>query len=193
MLAASALAIGMLLHSSRAGTGAHAATSGPKPTAHSPARTSKRHATRTSKRHATKPTRGGRSAAANGAQKRIRTGRQLLESGKVSASAAAESDLLAGAVDTRLLLVIKAIANLEPVDVLGFADPGPGASTPFRQMTLAETDPAASVSPPVYLQQMIALLHAHATFPPVRAQPVTLYDGQKVVRVEYSAPSPLGS
>jgi hypothetical protein len=115
----------------------------------------------------------------------------LLASGKVSASAAAESDLVAGTVDPRLLLVIKAIANVEPVDVLGFANPGPGASTPFRQMALAETDPAASVSAPVYLQQMVALLQAHATFPALHADQVTLPDGQKAVQVEYAAPSPL--
>jgi hypothetical protein len=109
----------------------------------------------------------------------------------VSASAAAESDLAAGAVDSRLLLVIKAIANVEPVDVVGFADPGPGASAPFRQMTLAETDAAASVSAAVYLHQMIALLLAHATFPAVHADQVTLPDGQKVVQVEYAAPTSL--
>jgi len=113
----------------------------------------------------------------------------------VSASAAAESDLESGAVDPRLLLVIMAVASLEPVDVVGFADSGPGASVgvPFRLMALAETDPAASVSASGYLQAMLHLLQAHATFPAFNhAGQVTLSDGQKVVQVEYAAPSPLG-
>ena len=193
VLAAGGLALGMLLHSSPAGTSAHAATSDPKPSTHAPGNKPKK--------HAAKSARAGGSAASgsraprvhdHAVQTRIRTGRQLLGTGTVSASAAAQSDLVAGAVDSRLLLVIKAIASVEPVDVLGFADPGPGAGTPFRQMTLAETDQASSVSAPAYLHQMIAVLQAHATFPAVHASQVTLADGQKAVQVEYAAPSQPG-
>jgi len=192
VLAVGGLVLGMLLQSSPAGPVAHTAAPDPKPSTHAPGTKSQS--------HATKPARGGRSDASgspahrarnHSVQTRIRTGRQLLASGNVSASAAAKSDLMAGAVDSRLLLVIKAIANVEPVDVLGFADPGPGAGTPFLQMDLAETDPAASVSAPVYLHQMTALLLAHATFPALHANQVTLPDGQKAVQVEYAAPSPL--
>jgi hypothetical protein len=192
VLVAAGLVLSMLLHSSVTSTGAHAPT-GPKASTHAPAKSSKR--------HATKQSRGGRSAAARRSpashalnrhvQARIRSGRQLLASGKVSASAAAESDLAAGAVDQRLLLVIEAIANVEPVDVLGFANPGPGASSPFRLMDLAETDPAASVSAPVYLHQMIALLQAHATFPAFSQVGQVTLNGQKAVQVEYAAPTPL--
>jgi len=193
VLAAGGLALGMLLHSSPAGTSAHAATSDPRPSTHAPVNKPKK--------HAAKSARAGGSAASgsraprvhdHAVQTRIRTGRQLLGTGTVSASAAAQSDLVAGAVDSRLLLVIKAIASVEPVDVLGFADPGPGAGTPFRQMTLAETDQASSVSAPAYLHQMIAVLQAHATFPAVHASQVTLADGQKAVQVEYAAPSQPG-
>jgi len=192
VLAAGGLAVGILLQSSPAAVGAHAAAPDPVPSTHAPGTKSKS--------HAAKPARGGHSGASgspahralnHGVQTRIRTGRQLLASGNVSASAAAESDLMAGAVDSRLLRVIKAIANVEPVDVLGFADPGPGADAPFLQMTLAETDQAASVSTPLYRQQLIALLHAHASFPAVHANQVTLGDGQEAIQVEYAAPSAL--
>jgi len=128
-------------------------------------------------------------------QTRIKAGKQLLSTGKVSASAAAESDLESGAVDPRLLLVIKAMANLEPVDVVGFSDSGPGSSAgvPFRLMTLGEAVPAASVSAPAYLQAMLHLLQAHASFPAFNHVSQATRSGQKVVEVEYDAPSPLGS
>jgi hypothetical protein len=192
VLAAGGLVLGMLLQSSPVSTGVHAATSDPKPSTHAPATTPKK--------HATKPAHGGGSAASSSpaprarnhnVEARIRSGRQLLDGGRVSASAAAKSDLLAGAVDSRLLLVITAISNVEPVDVLGFADPGPGPGAPFLQMTLAETDPAASVSAPLYRQQLIALLQAHGTFPAVHANQVALPDGQQAIQVDYAAPSPL--
>ena len=308
LLAAGALVLGMFLHSPLIGTGAHAATSGPKASTHAPASKSKRHAgrgSRASGHHSTKTKRinlanpavaTNRTAAASwvarqvgaaavvacdaqtcaaltnsgfsghqlqigmkstsllnvglvivtpelrtlitathpslgadvaptdlasfgsgnaevtvqvvypggaaayeaalsqSVQTRMKVGEQLLNTGKVSASAAAENDLAAGAVDPRLLLVLKAMANLEPVDVVGFADSGPGASAgvPFRLMALAETDPAASVSASAYLQAMLHLLQAHATFPAfTHVGQATLPDGQKVVQVEYAAPSPL--
>ncbi len=128
-------------------------------------------------------------------QARMKLGQQLLNVGNVSASASAANDLTAGAVDPRLLLVIKAISNLAPVRVAGFADSGLGASAgvPFRLMALAETDPAAAVSASAYLKALHHLLLAHATFPAFNhVRQATLSDGQKVVEVEYDAPSPLG-
>jgi hypothetical protein len=133
-------------------------------------------------------------ALSQNVQQRVKVGTQLLTTGTVSASAAAASDLAAGAVDPRLLLVIKAMASLEPVDVVGFADSGPGASAgvPFRQVALAETDPAASVAASAYLRAMLQLLQAHATFPAfTHVGHVTLPDGTKVVQAEYAAPSPV--
>jgi hypothetical protein len=133
-------------------------------------------------------------ALSQSVQTRKTVGEQLLNTKKVSASASAEADLQAGAVDPRLLLVIKAMANLEPVAVVNFADSGPGASAgvPFRLMALGEKDPAASVSASAYLQAMLQLLKAHATFPAFsHVTQVTLSNGQKVVEVEYDAPSPL--
>jgi hypothetical protein len=196
VLAAGGVAVGMSLQEPLAGTGVQA-TSGPKAGTHA---TAKR-----PKRHVVSPAAGAGSATGGGSpaptapsqdvQARMKLGKQLLNSGKVSGSAAAEGDLEAGAVDARLLLVIKAIADLEPVYVVGFADAGPGASAgvPFRLMTLGETDPAASVSAPVYLHQLIALLLAHATFPAFdHVGQVALADGQKAVQVEYAAPSALG-
>jgi len=132
-------------------------------------------------------------ALSQSVQTRMKAGKQLLSTGKVSASAAAERDLEDGAVDPRLMLVIKAMATLEPVDIVGFADSGPGASAgvPFRLMALGESDPAAPVSGSAYLQAMLQLLQAHASFPAFSHVAQTTLSGQKVVQVEYAAPSPL--
>jgi hypothetical protein len=128
-------------------------------------------------------------------QERIQLGTRLLNSGLVSASSAAESELTAGTVDPRLLLAIQALANQQPIDIVGFGDSGPvaGPGTPFRGVDLAETDISNAMSPTGYVQSMIALLKAHATFPAFASgRQVALPDGQTVVEVVYAAPSPLG-
>jgi hypothetical protein len=128
-------------------------------------------------------------------QARIQVGQQLLNSGRVTASPGAEGELNAGDVDPRLLLAIQALANQQSVDIVDFggsgAGGGPGA--PFRGVQLAETDLSGGMAPSVYVQSMIALLQAHATFPAFASgKQVTLADGQTVVQVVYAAPTPLG-
>lgn len=120
--------------------------------------------------------------------KRANIGKQLVSIGKVSTSASARSDLTSGSVDQRLMLIIKALAVVEPLDVVGFTDSGPGASSgvPFRLMVLAANDPAATVSAQAYLQAMLNLLQAHGA----HAIQTTL-NGHNVVEVGYSAPTPL--
>lgn len=127
-------------------------------------------------------------------QERMQLGEQLLNSGRVSASPTAESELAAGQVDPRVLLALQALTDQQPIDVLGFADSGPGASpgVPFRVVALAGTDPASGLTARQYLQQMGQLLNAHADFPAyTKAEPVKV-DGQPAVQIEYAAPSPLG-
>jgi hypothetical protein len=128
-------------------------------------------------------------------QDRIQFGKQLLNSGRVSASPGAEAELIEGAVDSRLLLAIQAVSNQEPVYIVGFVDSNPGASggVPlFRAAGLAEADPSGGTSP-AYLETMLSVLQAHATFPaPSLEAPVNLAGGQTVEEIEYLAPSPLG-
>ncbi len=128
-------------------------------------------------------------------QDRIQLGQQLLNSGRVSASATAQGQLAAGDVDSRVLLALQALATQQPIDVVDFGDSGPGAGPgiPFRTVDLAESDAAAGMAPSAYLQSMIRLLRAHANFPAfTKASQATLPTGQTVVEVEYPAPSPLG-
>jgi hypothetical protein len=128
-------------------------------------------------------------------QARIQAGEALVNSGFISASATAESELEAGDVDARLLLLLQALSNQEPIDVLTFAASGPSASpsVPYRGVQLAEFDPNAGVSRSEYLQVFQQVLNAAATFPaPWKAGPVTLPNGQTVVQIEYALPLQFG-
>jgi len=120
--------------------------------------------------------------------KRTNVGRQLVNTGKVYGD---KSDLAAGAVDPRLMLIIKALAPLEAVDAVGFADSGPGASAgvPFRVMYLGTTDPSGKRAAGAYLQAIKSLLQAHVGFPAPQFGAQTV-NGQKVVQIYYPAPSP---
>ncbi len=128
-------------------------------------------------------------------QARVQAGQSLLSGGNLTASAVAQSQLSAGDVDGRLLQALQALASQHPVDVIAFADSGPGAApgVPFRAAELSESDPASILSGPAYLQALIGLLRAHASFPALTsAKPMTLPDGETVIYIEYAAPSPVG-
>jgi hypothetical protein len=128
-------------------------------------------------------------------QERIQVGQQLLNSGQVSAAPKAKRALAAGRVDARLLLVIKAIIQVEPVKIAGFNDAGPGASVsvPYRRANLVGTDLAAGKSPAQYMQAIVSVLKAHASFPPIPyGHGITMADGQTGIQIMYFAPSPLG-
>jgi hypothetical protein len=129
-------------------------------------------------------------------QDRIRVGQELLNSGKLSAAPKAHAALVAGDVDPRILLAIKAlIQQLSGVKIASFGDSGPGVSpgVPFRAANFVATDLSAGETPQAYLQQMIAVLRAHASFPAIQhATPVTMANGLTAVGIMYFAPSPLG-
>ena len=129
-------------------------------------------------------------------QDRIRVGQELLNSGKVAAAPKARAALAAGDVDPRILLAIQALTQqLSGVEIASFGDSGPGASpgVPFRAANFVATDLSAGETQQAYLQQMIAVLRAHVSFPPIgHATPVTLFNGQTAVGIMYFAPSPLG-
>jgi hypothetical protein len=128
-------------------------------------------------------------------QARIQLGQQLLDSGQLTASPAAEAALEDGDVDPSLLLMLQSLADQEPIDVIAFEDGGPVASpgAPYRAVGLAEWDTASGLSQPAYLQWLAQTVNAHATFPaPLKDGPVTLPDGQAVAGIEYAAPSQLG-
>jgi hypothetical protein len=117
------------------------------------------------------------------------SGTYLLSSPRIKASATARRQLTAGQVDTRLLIVISALAGRRPFDVLAFGDSGPGASAgmPLRSVDLAEPGGAASMRAilaqlPVTLPAWFLAAHTETT----------VLAGRTVLQIEFPAPEPPG-
>jgi hypothetical protein len=87
------------------------------------------------------------------------------------------------------------VAGHQPISIVQFGNPGPGASAdlPLRYVDLAERDPAGHFSSATYIRSLRAYLStAEVTFRPASMATVVLVDGQAVLRIEVTAPSPLG-
>ena len=110
---------------------------------------------------------------------------------RLTLSGPAGNQLVAGQVDSRLMLAITVLAVHQPIDILGFGNIAPGgdAQMPLRYADLAENDQAANMSKSAYLKSITAFMAAH--YHQTRTQIVT-EGGQSVVRIEFTAPSPLG-
>jgi hypothetical protein len=134
---------------------------------------------------------------------RKRTGAALLNDSRITVSATARSQLVAGQADSRLLAALAALAGHQPVDIVQFGSLGPGASpgVPLRFADLAESVPAAHMDAAAYMRAAWAVLsRADPRIRPARAVSGTLQhqavsgmlQRQAVLRVEFTAPSPLG-
>jgi hypothetical protein len=119
----------------------------------------------------------------------------LLGNNRIALSQAAENQLNAGQVDPRLVLAIASLASDEPIDVAQFENVGPGASVglPLRFADITVDDNPANVSNAAYVSAMDAYLSSQrGSLGPVSGQ-AALSGGQDIFRVEFAAPSPLGS
>ena len=123
------------------------------------------------------------------------TGSDLVQVSGITVSAEAKQQLVAGQPDSRLLLAIASLATRQPVDILDFGNIRPGAdpAVPLRFMDLAESDQAAHTTGPAYLRALRTSLDAVSTlFRPTRIVTADLPTGQAVLRIEFTAPTPLG-
>ena len=127
------------------------------------------------------------------------SGAQLLHSGRIAAAAIARRELAAGEVDGRLLIAIAQMAATHPMFIVDFGVPAPGADQgiPLRQADLAEDahahHRAGHAVSAGYVRSMVSFLHGqHGQFRPARVQTVYLADGAAVLRIQFTAPSPLG-
>jgi hypothetical protein len=104
--------------------------------------------------------------------------------------------LTGGLVDSRLLLALADLAGHHPIAIVQFGDDGPGASdgVPLRFVDLAENVPAAHLAPAAYVKAVRAYLGTvvNTKFRPATMTTIGLANSQRVLRVEYTAPSPLG-
>jgi hypothetical protein len=112
----------------------------------------------------------------------------------ITASGAAQQDLQAGRVDGRLMEAIADAAWAEPINIVEFGNVGMGASpeVPLRYADLAVSNPAATMGTQAYIQALRTGMNTGPGPRPDRTELLTLPGGQKVLRVEFLAPSPFG-
>jgi hypothetical protein len=133
-------------------------------------------------------------ALAAGLAARETAGAALLKDRRITALPLAGAQLTSGQVDSRLLLALTALARHQPVSIVQFGNTGPGASAgiPLRFADLAETDRAARLTGAAYVRSARAYLSTvNARYRPASTTTVVLPGGQAVLRIEFTAPSPL--
>lgn len=122
-------------------------------------------------------------------------GAALLSDIRIGVADAARRQLAAGRVDSRLILAIASLASAWPIDIVQFGDTGPGADPdiPLRYADLAENDQATHMNRTAYVKAMRASLDKlTGLYRPAGMATVTLGGGPVVLRVEFTAPSPVG-
>jgi hypothetical protein len=129
------------------------------------------------------------SALAADRSARIAAGAQLIGNHRIAVTAAAGTALRAGRVDPRLLAMLAALAAQQPLRILTFGDPSPGASAaiPLRSVELAPVQ--AGTHAAARMGAMLSFLRAQQL--PFRPAATALVNGS-ALSVEYAAPSPLG-
>jgi hypothetical protein len=125
---------------------------------------------------------------------RKHAGAILAQGNAITESPKVKRQLLAGAPDSRLLLAITFLVPSESIDILDFGNFGPATdgTIPLRYMDLAVSDPAAHLTGSAYVQGLRAALGSMPSmYRPTGVVPETV-NGQAALRVEFTAPSPLG-
>jgi len=128
-----------------------------------------------------------RGALAADLRARRAAGAQLLANPRIILPPAARSELAAGAVDARLLIILAAMAVNGPVRVLAFGDLGPGASmgTPLRSAQIL----ASGASAPA----MLAFVRAQRPpYLPAQSGLSPAPGGETELTIAFTAPGPLG-
>jgi hypothetical protein len=118
-------------------------------------------------------------------------GAQLLHSGRIQVGPQGAAQLRAGEVDARLLVMLAALASLQPVRVIAFGDAAPGAPVPSVQLPLRQVTIATAGGRG--LAAALAMVRAQrAVYQPASVTTVGLASGQAGLRIEFAAPSPVG-
>jgi hypothetical protein len=122
-------------------------------------------------------------------------GAALLDDPQISVTPRASGQLTAGAVDSRLLLALAALAGHQPISIVRFGNPGLSASpgTPLRYADLAELDRGGRLSAAAYVEAVRAYLTTlSADLRPASMTTEVRAGGRAVLRIAFTAPSPLG-
>ena len=125
---------------------------------------------------------------------RKNAGAGLLNDSQITVPALAGAQLTGGQVDSRLLLALADLGSHQQIIIVQFGNDGPGesADVPFRFVDLAENVRTARPADAAYIKAVRAYLSTVNTkFRPATMTTVVLANGQAVLRVEFTAPSPL--
>jgi hypothetical protein len=119
-------------------------------------------------------------------------GAQLMHSRRIEVSAQGASQLAAGQVDTRLLVMLAVLAAQHSWRVIAFGDASPGVpltEAPYRQVIIAADGGRGTAG----LTAALAFLRAQrGLYQPAQVTTVRLAGGQPGLRIDFAAPSPLG-
>jgi hypothetical protein len=120
-------------------------------------------------------------------------GTQLMANKRLEITAQARTQLAAGEVDSRLLIMLPALAAIHPVQILAFGDPGPEASPgiPMCSVDLSGSGGAAGMTDASYLSWLVTFVRAQL-HPFSGSTAILRQGGKPIVNVEFSRPSPLG-
>jgi len=135
-----------------------------------------------------------RAALSHDLAARQRYGGELLRDSRISVSASARPELIAGLVDPRLLMMLPVLASEHPIRILGFFDRGPRSAqgVPLGGAELAGYHAAAGVSAGGYLRWLLVFLRGQrAPYWPTSVT-TTRVGGHEIVRIRFSRPSPIG-
>jgi hypothetical protein len=120
-------------------------------------------------------------------------GPQLLANRRIGVTVQARTQLVAGDVDPRLLVMLPALAAVHPVQILAFGDPGPQASQgiPWCSADLSGSGQVAGMADAGYLSSLLTFVRAQLG--PFSGSAAVLRQGNtRILRVRFSRPSPLG-
>jgi hypothetical protein len=117
-------------------------------------------------------------------------GAQLLKNSHIQFTAQDAAQLRAGAVDSRLLATLAALASQYAFGVAEFGGTSPGVQVLFRDVTIT---PKGTRDGTAELAAIIALVNEqHPPYLPAHATIIYAPAGQAALRIEFAAPSPLG-
>ena len=121
-------------------------------------------------------------------------GTEMLRNHSIHASPLARHQLIAGQVDTRLLVTLVTLAHSYPVEIISFGTNQAGASrgVPLRSAEIAGA-PGPGSTPAASVQTLRSFINAQQ--PPYRPSAIVAVrtaTRRTVIRVEYPAPSLLG-
>jgi hypothetical protein len=121
---------------------------------------------------------------------RQNAGAQLLKNSRIRFTAQDAAQLRAGAVDSRLLATLAALASQYAFRVAAFGDTSPGVQVLFRDVTIMSEGPRDAADS---LAAVMALVNEQRPpYLPAQATVIHSPGGQAALRIEFASPSPLG-